>query len=144
MPDSQKRKRFISLPRYGGGSKALKDFIAANLVYPAEALEKRVEGSVIVEYDITDNGTVLNPRVLKGIGYGCDDEALRLIGMLRFEKVKNRGLRVKVTTKTTIHFRLPKITINYTVRKAQESDKPSPEKSKPGEKQLSYNYSVKI
>ena len=111
----KKKKQFLNLPQYIGGSQAFKEFVANNLTYPAEALEKIIEGSVIIEYEISDEGVVLNPRVFKGIGFGCDEEAIRVVSLLRFEKVKNRGMRVRMTTKTTIHFRLPGLKISYSV-----------------------------
>ena len=120
MSENHHKKRFLNLPKYIGGSQAFKEFIPQNLNFPAAALEANIEGSVIVEYDISDEGVVLNPRVLKGLGYGCDEEAIRLVSLLRYGKVKNRGLRVKLTTKTTINFRIPGVRISYTV----------PEKSK--------------
>jgi TonB family protein len=139
-----KKKQFIKLPRFSGGSKALKDFISGNLVYPPEALAHHVEGSIIVQYDISDNGYVMNSKVIKGLGYGCDEEALRLVGMLRYEKVKNRGLRVKVTTRITIHFRPPKGNISYTVTK-----KPVPKMQDEGQRAdkntpVTYTYTVNI
>jgi TonB family protein len=140
MMEHHNKKRFLNLPKYIGGSQAFKDFITKNLAYPSAAMEARIEGKVVVEYDISDEGTVLNPRVLKGLGHGCDEEAIRLVGMLRFEKVRNRGVRVKVTTKTTINFQLPGFTINYSV-----SDKEEPEKKKtdPTEKTVPiYHYTI--
>jgi protein TonB len=131
------KKRFLNLPKYPGGSAAFKKFIAENLRYPEAALEAKVEGSVIVEYDISDDGVVINPHVLKGLGYGCDEEAVRLIGLLRFEKVKNRGVRVKMTTKTTIHFRLPGVSISYSV-----SQKNEPEQKKNGP--VTYEYTIEL
>ena len=123
MADHHNKKRFLNLPKYIGGSEAFKKFIAENLRYPEAALESKTEGSVIVEYDISDDGLVYNPHVLKGLGYGCDEEALRLISLLRFEKVKNRGVRVKMTTKTTIHFRLPGVNISYSTPEKHETEK---------------------
>jgi TonB family protein len=116
MADHHNKKHFLSLPKYIGGTAVFREFINANLRYPQAALEANVEGAVIVEYDILDTGEVRNQRVLKGLGHGCDEEAMRLVGLLRFEKVKNRGVRVKMTTKTTINFRLPAgVRINYSV-----------------------------
>lgn len=135
MPDHHSKKRFLNLPKYIGGSEAFREFIAKNLNYPAGALEAKIEGSVIIEYDIMDDGVVNNPRVLKGLGYGCDEEAMRVIGMLRFEKVKNRGVRVKLTTKTTIHFRLPGISFSYSV---SEKDEPEQKDSGP----INYEYTI--
>ncbi len=142
MPDHHHKKRFLNMPKYTGGSEAFKAFIAANLRYPEAALEARVEGTVIVEYDVHDNGVVDHPRVLKGIGYGCNEEAMRVVGMLRFEKVKNRGVRVKMTTKTTIHFRLPEgIKINYTAApKAQTTQNIEKDQEKPAP--VTYEYTI--
>ena len=115
MAGNQHKKKFLNLPGYIGGGKTFKEFIANNQLYPKEALEAGVEGSVVVGYEINDNGNVVSPHVLKGLGYGCDEEALRLIGMLTYEKVKNRGVRVKVATKTKIMFKLPTVSVNYSV-----------------------------
>jgi TonB family protein len=113
--NEHKKKNFLELPRYGGGNEEFKKFIAANLRYPKAALEAQVEGKVLVEYEIDDNGIVNNPRVLRSLGYGCDEEAMRVVGLLRFKKVKNRGVRVRVNTKTNILFRLPRTSISYSI-----------------------------
>jgi TonB family protein len=136
MPDHHNKKRFLNLPKYIGGSDAFRDFIAQNIRYPASALEAKIEGSVIVGYDIADDGLVYNAHVLKGLGYGCDEEAIRVIGLLKFEKVKNRGVRVKMTTKTTIHFKLPGVSISYSV----PDKKNEPEKKEGGP--ITYEYTI--
>jgi len=135
MPGHQHKKNFLKLPRYMGGSKTFKEFIVNNLQYPKEAMEAGVEGSVVVGYEINDNGDVVSPHVLKGLGYGCDEEALRLVRILSFEKVKNRGVRVKVTTKTKIMFKLPTVSINYSV-----PEKKVPEKKDGGSS--TYEYTI--
>jgi TonB family protein len=135
MPDHHKKKQFLNLPKYPGGSAAFREFIAANLRYPDAALSAGVEGTVMVEYDVRDNGMVEHPRILKGIGHGCDEEAMRVVAMLRYDNAKNRGLRVKMTTKTSIHFRLPPGSrISYSAPAATDpaaqgvpgNDKPAP------------------
>lgn len=105
----------LKLPVYPGGTKAFQDFITGNLRYPKEAEEANIEGSVIVGYDISDNGIVQNPHIIKGLGYGCDEEAIRVVGLLRYEKVKNKRVRVTLSTKTTIHFNLNRLTLNYSI-----------------------------
>ena len=137
MPDHHKKKHFLNLPKYIGGSEAFRNFISENLRYPEAALESKIEGAVIVEYDISDDGSVYNPHVLKGLGYGCDEEAMRVIGLLKYEKVKNRGVRVRMTTKTTIHFKLPQtgFTINYS---SSEKDEPGQKKDVP----VTYEYTI--
>lgn len=113
---------FIRIPAYPGGTKAMDAFISANLCYPEEAMKNKVDGSVYVKFDIDVFGVVHHAAVIQGIGHGCDEEALRLVGLLQFEKKKYRGLKVTFHSKLTIHFRLPtppapvtqEIKINYT------------------------------
>ena len=141
MTEFKKKKQFLRMPKYPGGSIAFKAFIARNLQYPKQALEQGVEGSVIVGYEVQDTGEVIQPHIIKGLGSGCDEEAIRLISLLQFEKVKNRGVRLRMSTKTTIHFRLPpglKIVYNVTppVAKKQSGD----EKANDG--QTHYEYTI--
>jgi len=146
MTDHHNKKRFLKLPKYPGGPGALGQFIYGNLRYPAEAVEAGAGGSVIVEYDVNDNGTVSNAHVLKGIGHGCDEEALRLVSLLRFEKVSNRGVRVKMTTKTSIRFILPKTIISYSLSYTgkEEKPKPGPASGPNGKGHTVYEYTVKF
>ncbi|MCX6246452.1 MAG: energy transducer TonB [Bacteroidetes bacterium] len=137
MPNHSSKKKFLKLPGYTGGSMAFKEFIAKNIQYPKEALAAGIEGSVVVEYNINDNGEVVSPHVLKGLGYGCDEEAVRLVSMLSYEKARNRGVRVKVTTKTKITFTLPRVSINYST-----PEKKSPEKKSGGSE--SYGYTINL
>ncbi len=67
-------------------------FIDENLKYPEEALHQRIEGTVHLEYVVNGLGKIVNVKLLEGIGYGCDEEAIRLIKSLVFEKVYNKGL----------------------------------------------------
>ena len=144
MTDPHAGKRFLKLPKYPGGSKALGQFIAENMQYPQAAAEAGIEGTVIVEYDIDDNGAVSHARVLKGLGHGCDEEAIRLVSLLRFEKVRNRGVRVKMTTKTSIRFILPKANISYTVSYTGKKEKPKPGPASKGNDQVVYEYTIKL
>jgi TonB family protein len=138
MADHHKKKQFLNMPKYPGGSESFREFIYGNLRYPQAALDAGVEGSVIVEYDILDTGLVKNMRVLKSLGHGCDEEAMRVVGLLRFEKVKNRGVRVKVTTKTTINFKLPGVRITYSAAATEEPGK------KEQEKPVTYGYTIEF
>ena len=127
------------MPKFPGGNPAFKAFIGENLRYPKAALEAGVEGSVIVEYEIQDTGIVKNPRVLKSLGHGCNEEAIRVIRLLRFEKVKNRGVRLTMTTKTTINFILPPgVRITYTPSEKKETEK------KEEEKEVIYGYTIQL
>lgn len=81
-------------------------FIRENLRYPNEALQNRIEGVVHLSAQIDDNGHVFDIQVIKGIGYGCDEEAARVVGLMHFGGVTNRGYRLKSTKKFRIAFQL--------------------------------------
>ena len=123
----KKEKKFIDLPRYSGGKDALSKFIRENLKYPKEALEAKVEGKVVIDFDVDDNGAVHNVRLVQGIGFGCDEEAMRIVSLLRYQKVRNRGRRVQMHSKLNIRFKLPQFLINYKIvnnkAKAKEPNK---------------------
>ncbi len=142
MEDKKKKKRnFLEKPLYPGGAKGLREFIAAHLQYPQDAMDQHIEGVVTVAYTVTDDGDVINPTVVKSLCPSCDQEALRLVQMLHYDKVRNRGLRLKMDTKLNIHFHLaPKpvgktITYTYTSAPKKSGGK---SKSSGG----SYNYSI--
>lgn len=103
----KKKKDFLHKPVYAGGPKAMSTFIYKHLRYPSEAAAANIEGVVLVEYDIDNKGLVTDTRVLKGLGYGCDEEACRVVRMLKFEVEKNRGLRVIFHQKAHIKFKKP-------------------------------------
>jgi protein TonB len=100
----KKRKHFYIQPTYPGGNKALSEFIVKNLRYPEQAVQNNISGSVHLQYEVNDDGIVESVRILKGLGYGCDEEAVRIVKLLKFGKVKNRGIRLKATKKIRINF----------------------------------------
>lgn len=127
-------KNFIHKPIYPGGNEAFKTFIRNNLKYPKEAFLKKIEGVVRIRYHINYEGKVTDTQVLTGLGYGCDEEAVRLVKMLKFEVPKHRGVKVAFHKTTNIHFKLPKsveTSLSYTVTsksKMKDSD-PKPQSS---------------
>lgn len=62
-----------------GGMAGLYQYLDKNVRYPEAAKKKKVEGKVFVEFVVERDGRVAHPRVLAGLGYGCDEEAIRLI-----------------------------------------------------------------
>lgn len=71
-------------PEYIGGEKALYKFLTQNIEYPNRAKDLEVEGKVILRFVIGTDGKVENVELLRGIGYGCDEEAVRVVKMLKF------------------------------------------------------------
>lgn len=108
MNKKKEAKRFLNSPFYKGGKSALQKFIKANLVYPPKALEAQTEGIVYLKYSIDYKGNVINAKVIKSLGYGCDEEAIRLTRLLKFETTKTRKIKVRYHKHIKIHFRLPK------------------------------------
>ena len=138
-------KKFINVPEYPGGKKAFKEYIRKNLIYPEEALKKKVQGVVYIVAEVDDNGRVYHVGIEKGIGAGCDEEAVRLIKNIQYYAVRNKGVRVKTKKRFRIEFTLPKqqpllsdkkIKYNLTGNKSQETSKA------PGVK--TYSYSIKF
>jgi TonB family protein len=120
----RKPESFIRQPKYPGGNKAMDDFIKHQMKYPEEALNNRVEGTVSVDIDIDVNGKVTSAKVKHGIGYGCDEEALRLVNLLRFEKKKYQGMYVLFHRTVNIHFRLPAApALTYSYKESAKKEK---------------------
>jgi protein TonB len=109
MHKEAKDKHFIRQPQYEGGPKALKQFIADHIRYPAKALEHGIEGTVYVKYDIDHLGNVVDAKVISGIGYGCDEEAIRLVRLLKFKVERPRGLRVMYHKSLQVHFKISQL-----------------------------------
>jgi TonB family protein len=116
-------------------------FIAASLVYPPEALQNRIEGEVHVGYTVNNDGHVEDIHVINGLGYGCDQEAIRLISLLKYAAADNYGMKVRSSLRTRVKFRLPvqdSITLSYSVAGAKNKEKPA-EKPAGGN---SYGYTI--
>ena len=98
-----------TMPAFRGGEQKLFEFLGNNMVYPKEAKEAGIEGQVFVEFYIERDGTVCDAKVLRGIGYGCDEEALRVIGLMpKWYPGKQRGKAVRVRYTLPINFKLSK------------------------------------
>jgi protein TonB len=62
-----------------GGFDSLAVFLSKNLKYPTLAKENGIEGRVVVRFVVEKDGTLTNITLLRKVGWGCDDEATRLI-----------------------------------------------------------------
>lgn len=140
MRNDHPEKDLVKRPYYPGGMKALKAFIGKNLQYPKEALKHKIEGMVAVRYEINYKGEVVKVKLISTLGYGCDEEAIRLVNLLKFEVPRNRKLKLKFYKNLQIHFKLPHETnalkVNYqtTIKTASDTE------TKSG----SYHYTIKF
>lgn len=94
-------------PHPKGGMQAFYKFVSSELKYPSQARRMAVEGKVFVQFVIDKQGNITNAAVLKGIGAGCDEEAVRVLNLApKWVPGKQRGKSVKVRMIIPIHFML--------------------------------------
>ncbi|SMO71561.1 energy transducer TonB [Fodinibius sediminis] len=74
--------------------------------YPERARRAGIEGRVIIQFIVTENGNVEDPKVIRGIGGGADEEALRVVRQAKFKPGRQRGNPVRVQYSLPIIFRL--------------------------------------
>lgn len=67
---------------FPGDSYALSNFILNNIKLPSNFSKKGRSGFVHVQFTIDSSGKVINPEIVKSLGFGCDEEALRVIGLM--------------------------------------------------------------
>ncbi|MCE7063447.1 M56 family metallopeptidase [Dyadobacter sp. CY343] len=94
-------------PKYPGGETAMFQFLARNIKYPTAAAKANVQGKVFVSFIVTESGNVQNVSILKGIGFGCDDEAMRVVkSMPAWAPGEQSGHKVNVKVTLPINFQL--------------------------------------
>lgn len=96
-----------SMPEFPGGAGKMMEFIAKNIKYPAMARESGIQGRVFVNFVVEPNGSVSNVKVLRGIGGGCDEEAIRVVeSMPKWTPGRQRGKAVRVSFNLPVRFTL--------------------------------------
>ena len=94
-------------PEFDGGAEAFYRLILNEMRYPKEAREKGVEGRVDVEFVVDKDGSLTDVRAIKGIGAGCDEEAVRVVKSIPpFKPGKQNGKPVRVRMVVPIIFKL--------------------------------------
>ncbi len=94
-------------PQFPGGYSELNKYLGDAINYPEEAKELGIQGRVFVTFVVETNGSVSNVKVLRGIGGGCDEEAIRVVqGMPKWTPGKQRGIPVRVSFNLPIKFTL--------------------------------------
>lgn len=94
-------------PEFPGGMKALGEYIGNNLKYPEAAQKANAHGRVFVNFVVTKTGEITDINLLKGIGYGADQEAMRVVAQMpRWKPGSQRGQAVNVRYNLPINFQL--------------------------------------
>ncbi len=95
------------MPTFPGGQEAMYKFIYQELEYPAAAKESGIAGTVVVQFVVSKEGEIQNPKVVRGIGGGCNEEALRIVNsMPKWNPAMHNGRTVPVTFTLPIKFSL--------------------------------------
>lgn len=95
------------LPTFPGGGAKLYQFLAKNIHYPTEAVQKKVGGKVFLRFVIHPDGHLDQIRVLKGIGFGCDEEAVRVASLMpKWNPGQQNGRAVAVAYSLPINFQI--------------------------------------
>lgn len=93
------------MPSFPGGDKALMKFLTENIVYPTEAKDNGISGTVYVTFVVREDGSIGNPRVLRSVSPDIDAEALRVIGkMPNWIPGRQRQISVPVQYNLPIRF----------------------------------------
>jgi len=110
MPEEKADEIFTIVeerPSPTGGLKAFYDFVSKNMEYPARARRMGIEGRVFVQFVVEKDGSLTDIQVVKGIGGGCDEEAVRVLSMApKWNPGKQRGRPVRVRMILPITFKL--------------------------------------
>lgn len=100
---------------FPGGIQALSDFLALNLIYPEQAIADSIEGRIYVEFIVEKDGSLSSVKILRGIGGGCDEEAIRVIQLMpEWNPGESNGETVRVKNTLPVNFSLAKPAISQT------------------------------
>ena len=113
------------MPQYPGGEKAMMEYVAKNVKYPQEAKDKEIQGRVFVGFVVEKDGSVSTVKVLRGIGGGCDEEAVRVVSsMPKWKPGIKDGKPVRVSYMMPLNF---KLTEGQPAKPAQKADANKPD-----------------
>ncbi len=92
-------------PQYIGGEKALMKYLQDNLVYPNDARKRNIQGTVFISFVVEPDGSISSVKCLRGIGGGCDEEAMRVVKLMpNWKPGLQRGKPVRVQFNLPIRF----------------------------------------
>ena len=95
------------MPAFPGGEAKLMEFVGKNIKYPQIARETGIQGRVFIGFVVEPDGSVSNVKLLRGIGGGCDEEAMRVVkSMPKWKPGKQRGKAVRVSYQIPVFFKL--------------------------------------
>ena len=95
------------MPDFPGGTQKLADYLAKNIKYPQMARESGIQGRGFISFVVEPDGSVSNVNVMRSLGGGCDEEAVRVVkSMPKWKPGKQRGKPVRVSYILPVNFKL--------------------------------------
>ena len=95
------------MPVFPGGAGKMMEYIAKNIVYPTYAFDNGIQGRVFVSFVVERDGSISNVKAMRGIGGGCDEEAVRVIqSMPKWIPGRQRGETVRCSYTIPIIFKM--------------------------------------
>jgi protein TonB len=96
-----------SMPEFPGGERALYKYLGENIRYPRMANEAGISGKVYITFVVEKDGSITDVRLMRGIGGGCDEEAMRVVkNMPDWVPGRQRGIPVRVQFILDVKFTL--------------------------------------
>ena len=106
-PENEVYEIVEQMPEFPNGQETLMQYIAEQVKYPAEAKKAGAQGRVFVGFIVEPDGSLSDFKVLRGIGFGCDEEALRVVkSMPKWQPGMQRGKAVRVKYLVPVNFKL--------------------------------------
>ena len=94
------------MPSFPGGTMAMRNFLNSQIAYPQAARDAKIEGKVYVQFVVAEDGELQDFNVLRGLGYGCDREAIRIAkAMPRWIPGEHMGEKVPVYYTLPVQFK---------------------------------------
>ena len=102
------KKYFIDFEKqYEGGEKAYFEWLTKNINYPGDAKDHDRQGLVVIGFILTKEAKIVDIKVKNSVGFGCDEEAIRVVkSMPKWKPGKQRGRPVKVRFTLPVSFKL--------------------------------------
>ena len=95
------------MPSFPGGETQLFKFLGKNIKYPAMARDAGIKGRVYIQFVVWKDGSIRDVQLLRGIGGGCDEEAMRVVKMMpNWNAGRQRGKAVSVIYRLPVNFQL--------------------------------------
>ncbi|MBU0696108.1 MAG: energy transducer TonB, partial [Bacteroidetes bacterium] len=92
---------------YPGGNDNFTESLKKNIKYPIAAIKSNIEGEVVIRFTVDSLGKVINPTIIKGIGYGCEKEVINQLSKLqKWHPAVNNNSRINQDFILTYIFKL--------------------------------------